>query len=59
VLDYDRGNDAVINVIPSCRPQLMSGTLEAEDATPVIALVQRWSPPVPGYDPNGSVSSTP
>jgi hypothetical protein len=59
VLDYDRGNDVVINVVPSCRPQLMSSTLEAEDATSVIGLVERWSPPVPGYDPNGSVSSTP
>lgn len=58
VLHYPRGNDVVIHVMPSCTPQLMSGSLEAKDAAQVIDLVEQWSAPVPGYDPNGSVSST-
>jgi hypothetical protein len=58
VLQYARGNDVVIQVLPSCTPQLMSGSLDAKDAGPVIDLVEQWSAPVPGYDPNGSVSST-
>lgn len=58
VLGYPRGNPVVVSVIPSCRPQLMSGSLAAEDAGPVVSLVEQWSPPVRGYDPGGSVSST-
>lgn len=57
VLDYGRGADVIINVIPGCDPELLGSTLSARDAGPVIALVEQWSKP-PGYDPNRSVSST-
>jgi hypothetical protein len=31
--------------------------LESADAGPLVELVAPWSPPIPGPDPNGSVSS--
>lgn len=58
VLAYAEGPPVVISVTPTCRPPLLSGGLEAADASAVVDLVEQWSPPIPGPDPNGSVSST-
>lgn len=57
VLRYPAGPDVVVNVSPTCDPQLMGGGLESEDATTVLDLVEQWSAPITGYDPDGSVSS--
>ena len=59
VLQYRAGPDVVLNVLPECQPQLLGGGLEAEDATEVVDLVEQWSAPVPGYDPDEPVSSEP
>lgn len=58
VLDYGRGPDVMIDVVPGCQPELRGPARSARDAGPVIDLVEQWSPPGPGFDPNGSVSST-
>lgn len=57
VLRYAVGPPAVVEVNPACRPAVLGGGLEADDAGPVAALVSRWSSPGSGADPNGSVSS--
>lgn len=57
VLGYPRGPDVVISVVPSCTPQLSGSRLRADDARAVIDLVEQWSPPTVGYDPDGTVSS--
>lgn len=58
VLDYGRGPDVIIDVTPDCQPELLSSARSADDAGAVIDLVEQWSRPVAGYDPDGSVSST-
>ena len=57
VLDYPEGPAVWVNVSPTCTPQLFSGGLAADDAGAVIDLVEQWSPPIPGPDPNQPVSS--
>lgn len=58
VLDFGRGPDVIINVVPGCEPELMGSALSAAEAGAVVDLVEQWSPPGPGYHPDGSVSST-
>ncbi|HET7399588.1 MAG TPA: hypothetical protein VFJ94_13810 [Intrasporangium sp.] len=57
VLTYAVGPAVGISVSLGCRPPLLSGGLEADDVTGLASLVERSSPPVPGPDPDGSVSS--
>jgi len=58
VLTYAEGPPVVITVTPTCRPPLLSGSLEAGDVADLVDLIERWSPPIPGPYPDGSVSST-
>lgn len=57
VLAYAVGPAVRVGVDPECAPSVLGSNLEADDAAPLVDLVERWSPPVPGPDPNGSVSS--
>ncbi|HKX69023.1 MAG TPA: hypothetical protein VJN29_17545 [Intrasporangium sp.] len=57
VLDYAEGPAVWVNVSPACTPQAYSSGLAAEDAGSVIDLVEQWSPPIPGPDPDQPVSS--
>ena len=57
VLSYPEGPPVRIQVDPSCDPQVVGSNLTAPDAGALVALVERWSPPIPGPDPDGSVSS--
>jgi hypothetical protein len=56
-LDYPAGDRLRIEVDPECSPQVLGSNLEAADAAELVRLVEQWSPPVKGPDPNGSVSS--
>jgi len=40
-----------------CTPAVLGSNLESDDADSLVALVEQWSPRIPGPDPNGSVSS--
>lgn len=57
VLSYDEGPSVWVNVSPSCTPPVFGGGLQAADAGDVVDLVEQWSKPIAGFDPNGSVSS--
>jgi hypothetical protein len=57
VLDYAEGPAVWVNVSPTCMPQAFSSGLAADDASSVIDLVEQWSPPIPGPDPDQPVSS--
>lgn len=57
VLTYAAGPPSVVNVTPGCTPPVLGGGVEAPDAGDLVSLVERWSPPVPGPDKDGSVSS--
>ncbi len=57
VLDYAEGPAVWVNVSPTCTPQAYGSGLAAEDAGSVIDLVEQWSPPIPGPDPDQPVSS--
>ena len=57
VLEYAEGPTVAINVSPTCTPQAFSSGLAADDAGSVIDLVEQWSPPIPGPDPDQAVSS--
>lgn len=57
VLDYADGPAVWVNVSPTCAPQAFSSGLAADDAGSVIDLVEQWSPPIPGPDPDQPVSS--
>jgi hypothetical protein len=57
VLTYGEGPPVVISVTPTCAPPLFAGPLVAEDVDRVIDLVEQWSPPIPGPDPDEPVSS--
>ena len=46
-----------ISVDPECSPGVLGSGVESPDAGPLVALVEPWSPPIPGPDPDGSVSS--
>jgi hypothetical protein len=57
VLRYAVGPAAQVNVDPDCDPAVLGSNLESADAGGLVDLVERWSPPIPGPDPDGSVSS--
>ena len=57
VLRYAAGPALRVSVDPACRPGVLGSGLESADAGPLVELVAPWSPPIPGPDPNGSVSS--
>ena len=57
LLTYGSGPQVRIQVDPECAPQLLGGSLQADDASSLVRLVEQWSPPIPGPDPDGSVSS--
>lgn len=57
VLRYAVGPSVQVNVDPDCDPAVLGSNLESQDAGGLVALVEQWSPPIPGPDPNGSVSS--
>lgn len=58
VLTYAAGPGVVVNVSPRCTPAVMGGGLESASADALVSLVEQWSAPIPGPDPDGSVSST-
>lgn len=57
VLTYPQGPAVWVNASPTCTPQLYSSGLAAVDAGSVIDLVEQWSPPIPGPDPDAPVSN--
>ncbi|TQN46795.1 hypothetical protein FHX52_3524 [Humibacillus xanthopallidus] len=57
LLRYAAGPALRISVDPACSPGVLGSGLESADAGPLVDLVAPWSPPIPGPDPNGSVSS--
>ncbi|MER7071567.1 hypothetical protein [Terrabacter sp. NPDC000476] len=57
MLAWPAGPPVRIGVDPTCRPSVLGQNLESDDAGGLVALVERWSPPIPGPDPDGSVSS--
>lgn len=57
VLQYAAGPAVRVTVDPGCSPAVLGTGLESDDAGPLVDLVEPWSPPIPGPDPNGSVSS--
>jgi hypothetical protein len=57
LLSYEAGPQVRIHVDPECAPQVLGTSLQADDASSLVHLVEQWSPPIPGPDPNGSVSS--
>jgi hypothetical protein len=57
VLRYAVGPPVSVRVDPDCAPSVMGSNLESDDAGKLVDLVEQWSPPIPGPDPDGSVSS--
>jgi len=57
VLAYAVGPAVRINVDPACAPAVLGSNLQSQDAGSLVDVVERWSPPIPAPDPNGSVSS--
>ena len=57
VLTYAVGPAVRVNVDPGCDPPVLGSNLESADTGDLVELVEQWSPPIPGPDPNGSVSS--
>ncbi|MGO4596616.1 hypothetical protein [Terrabacter sp. 2RAF25] len=57
VLRYAVGPSVQVTVDPDCDPAVLGSGLDSQDAGGLVALVEQWSPPIPGPDPNGSVSS--
>jgi hypothetical protein len=57
VLTYPRGPSVLVGVTPSCRPPVLGGGLESPDVGGLADMVEQWSPPIPGPDPDGAVSS--
>ena len=57
VLRYAVGPAVQVNVDPDCDPAVLGSNLESADPGGLVDLVEQWSPPIPGPDPNGSVSS--
>ena len=57
LLRYAAGPAVRINVDPECSPGVLGSGVESPDAAPLVALVEPWSPSIPGPDPDGSVSS--
>ncbi len=57
VLTYPIGPDVRVDIDPGCAPPVRGAGVESDDVGAVLQLVEQWSPPIPGPDPNGSVSS--
>ena len=57
LLRYAVGPAVSVRVDPDCAPSVMGSNLESDDARDLVELVEQWSPPIPGPDPDGSVSS--
>jgi hypothetical protein len=57
VLAYAAGPDAVVNVVPGCVPPVLGLGVEADDADAIVDVVEQWSKPIPGPDPDTPVSS--
>lgn len=57
VLRYAAGPAVRISVDPGCRPGVLGSGVESADAGALVTLVEPWSPPIPGPDPDGPVSS--
>lgn len=57
VLGYAEGPDAVVNVLPGCVPPVLGLGVAADDAAGLVELVEQWSPPIPGRDPDTPVST--
>ena len=57
VLTYADGPAVHIGVTPSCRPPVQGGGLESPEVGGLVDLVEGWSPPIPGPDPDQPVSS--
>jgi hypothetical protein len=57
VLAYAAGPDSVVNVVDGCLPPVLGDGVAADDSTALVALVERWSKPIAGPDPNAPVSS--
>lgn len=58
VLTYPSGPSVWVEVTPYCDVQVWTSALQATDAGPLLHLVEQWSGPIPGYDPDTGVSST-
>ena len=61
VLTYAAGPSVSIGVRPGCTPPVVGGYLASGDegaASDLVDLVETSSPPVPGPDPDGAVSSS-
>lgn len=58
VLAYAAGPDSVVNVVPGCRPPVLGDGVEADDPEDVVPIVEQWSKPIPGPDPDAPVSTT-
>ncbi len=58
VLTYPQGPAVRVDVDPDCTPPVRGGGVESAQVGEVVGLVERWSPRIPGPDPNGAVSST-
>lgn len=58
LLTYAAGPAVTVAVSPRCTPAVLAGGLEVVEADDLVRLVEQWSPPIPGPDLNGSVSST-
>jgi hypothetical protein len=57
VLTYPTGPSVRLQVDPGCAPEVLGSGLESDDAGDLVDLVESVSPPIPGPDPDGSVSS--
>ncbi|EWT00548.1 hypothetical protein N865_14735 [Intrasporangium oryzae NRRL B-24470] len=57
-LTYAVGPAVSVAVSPRCTPAVLAGGLEVVKADDLVALVEQSSPPIPGPDLDGSVSST-
>jgi hypothetical protein len=58
VLAYAAGPDSVVNVVDGCVPPVLGDGVAADDSTALVALVEQWSKPIGGPDPNAPVSTT-
>jgi hypothetical protein len=57
VLTYPEGPAVRVDVDPDCVPPVRGGGVESAEVGDVVRLVERWSPRIPGPDPDGAVSS--
>lgn len=57
VLAYAAGPDSTVNVVPGCEPPVLGDGVEADDPEDVVPIVEQWSKPIPGPDPDAPVST--